>query len=445
MTGREIRDELARLEVNPSRQLGQNFLIDANVARWIVDRLELRGDETVVEVGPGTGALTEHLFERAKKVILVEFDSRLAAGLKERFADQKNVEIYHADGAEFDVRKIFTERPVKFLGNLPYSSGGAIMKNFLDFPHPFERAVLMLQKEVIERLVALPRTDAYGLLSLRMQSAWDIKKVKDVPPEAFHPRPQIDSSVAVLSPRNDLPYFDRRLFDELIRRGFSQRRKQLKNQLPPHREWASVAAEVEIPLTTRAEELSLQQWITLTKIYDQHPLKDTPQKGDEIFDVVNEVDEVIAQATRREVHAEKKLHRAVHIFVFNKHRELLLQLRSAQKDNHPNVWDSSAAGHLDAGENYADCAVRELEEELGISNTKIIEIGKIAPCENTGWEHVMLYAAMHDGKVHFPAAEIAAAKSFSLDTIEKWLENSPHDFAPGFWECWKLFQKTQNS
>ncbi|MFN9663183.1 MAG: ribosomal RNA small subunit methyltransferase A, partial [Akkermansiaceae bacterium] len=139
MNGQEIREVLDRAGVMPSKQLGQNFLIDANISRWIVSQLELKSDEAVVEVGPGAGSLTEHLLGKARRVILIEFDARLAEDLRKRFKDRDDVEVHLADGAKFDRRFLFKHRPVKFLGNLPYSSGGAIMKNLMSRPPPFSR------------------------------------------------------------------------------------------------------------------------------------------------------------------------------------------------------------------------------------------------------------------------------------------------------------------
>lgn len=447
MTGREIKETLERAGVLPSKQLGQNFLIDPNMARWIVSQLEATEEDAVVEVGPGTGSLSEHLVGKVRKLILIEFDARLAAALAERFKNDASVEVHHADGAKFDGRTLFKHRPVKFLGNLPYSCGGAIMKNLLSRPHPFERAVVMLQKEVIDRLAASPGTKDYGILSLRMQADWHVEPQRTVPPEAFHPRPRIDSSVAILRPRKTgLPTFDHRLFDELIRRGFAQRRKQLKKQLPNGTPWEEIAEKLGVSLTTRAEELTLDQWVELTRSCDPHPLKDLPQKSSEVFDVVDENDRVIDRKTRGEVHANKLLHRAVHVFVFNKRGDILLQLRSMLKDAHPGVWDSSVSGHLDAGEDYAAAAVRELDEEMGIPVSEAPEeIARIAPCEETGWEHVRLYRTRHDGAVRFPAAEVDAATWFPLHEIEAWIAARPTDFACGFIECWKAFRKSPSS
>jgi 16S rRNA (adenine1518-N6/adenine1519-N6)-dimethyltransferase len=140
MTGREIKDALDRAGVLPSKQLGQNFLIDPNMARWIVSQLEAAPEDAVVEVGPGTGSLSEHLLGKVRRLILIEFDARLAAALAERFKDEPGVEVHHADGAKFDARTLFKHRPVKFLGNLPYSSGGAILKNMLSRPPEWMRA-----------------------------------------------------------------------------------------------------------------------------------------------------------------------------------------------------------------------------------------------------------------------------------------------------------------
>jgi 16S rRNA (adenine1518-N6/adenine1519-N6)-dimethyltransferase len=438
MTGREIRELLDQAGVLPSKQLGQNFLIDPNMSRWIVSQLELTPEDAVVEVGPGAGSLTSHLIGQVRKLILIEFDARLAAALKERFKDDPSVEVHHEDAVKFDGRKLFKHRPLKFLGNLPYSCGGAIMKNLLSRPHPFDRAVIMLQKEVIDRLAAKPGSKDYGILTLRTQANWEVQPLRTVPPEAFYPQPKIDSSVAVLRPRTTgLPVFDYRLFDELIRRGFAQRRKQLKKQLPVPEgpPWEEITAALGVAATVRGEELSLAQWVDLTRAFDLHPLKDLPQKAHEIFDVVDADDQVTGTATRSEVHAGKLLHRAVHVFVFNKRGDLLLQKRSALKDLCPNLWDSSVSGHLDSGEGYLAAASRELDEEMGIKPAAVPEeIGRITPREQTGWEHVH-----YDGSLLYPAAEVEAAQWFPISEIAAWVAGHPADFAPGFLECWKRF------
>ena len=439
----QIRDVLTEHSVTPSNAMGQNFLVDENIARWIVAQLEPTPEDCVVEVGPGAGSLTEHIAPLCRKLILVEYDARLAEYQRRRWADFPHVQVHHADGATWDPRALFAEQPVKFLGNLPYSAGGAIMANFLTSPCACSRAVIMLQKELVERILAKPGDDAYGLLSLRIQMDWVGRMLKIVPPEAFSPRPKIDSAVMLLTPRDErsLPPYDHRLMDELMRRCFAQRRKQMHKQLPAEPPWEQVAAPLGISLTARPEELGLETWVHLTRAYDTHPLADLPQKDDELFDVVDENDCVLRQATRAEVHAQGLIHRAVHILVFNKNRDCLLQKRSMLKDRHPGVWDSSAAGHLDAGEDYETAARRELREELGITDTPLIQLAHLEPSPATGMEHVELYAARFDGKAHFPAAEISAVQPFPAAIIDTWIERRPQDFASSFILCWRMARR----
>lgn len=446
VTGREIRDALDAAGVLPSKQLGQNFLVDPNMARWIVAQLDLQPGEAVVEVGPGTGALSSHLAGQVRRLILIEFDARLAAGLRERYRDDPTVEVHHADAAKFDGRTLFKHRPVKFLGNLPYSSGGAIMKNLLGKPNPFSRAVVMLQKEVIDRLAAVAGSDSYSMISLRTQAVWEVEVLRTVPPEAFYPRPKIDSAVAVLRPRTTgLPHFDHRLFDELVRRGFAERRKQLKKQMPPAPAWAEVAAALGVSPTVRGEDLGLAQWVELARAYDAHPLKDVPQKQDEVFDVVDAGDAVTGTATRGEVHARGLSHRAVHVFVFDRKGNVLLQQRSLLKDICPGLWDSSVSGHLDSGESYEAAAVRELAEEMGIAVAETPhEIARLTPSQDTGWEHVRLFGTRHDGTLRFPSAEVQAALWFPVAEIDAWIAAVPDDFAPGFRRCWAAYRNSSD-
>ncbi len=439
----EVKDVLSRYSIIPSRKLGQNFLVDGNVARWIAEQLDLKADDVVVEVGPGTGALTESYFESVKQVILIEFDARLADYLTRRFEDVENVTVHHADGARWDVRQLFPLGEIKLLGNLPYSAGGAIMRNFLQKPSPVSCAVLMLQKEFIDRILAKERTKDYGVLTLRVQSEWVPKALKTVPPEAFHPRPAIDSTVMRLDRRkeDEFEVFDQRFFDELIRKGFAQRRKQVRKAMPEQPDWAEVAQKIDIIETARAEELSLEQWLEASRIYDPNPLKAIPQKDDEIFDVVDEDDQVIGQDTRAAVHAKELKHRAVHVLVFNKKKELFLQKRSRLKDVHPGAWDSSAAGHLDAGEDYESCVVRELKEELAIEDAKIQFVVKLPPTADNGWEFIGLYLARYDGAVRYPCAEVEAGAWFPLEIIREWISKRPEDFAGGFLECFAQFER----
>ena len=441
MKPKDLREAMEAAGVRPSRQLGQNFLADEGTARWIVDQLGAGPDDCVIEVGPGFGALSDHLAGKVRRLVLVEFDARLADWLGQRFEGVPGVEVVPADAARLDLRPFFKEAPVRFLGNLPYSAGGAILANFFRRASPVARAVIMLQKEFIDRMAAAPRTDDYGALSVRVQAEWRLTRLKNIGPEVFVPRPQIDSTVALLEPLPPgiRPAFDDRLLDELLRRGFGQRRKQLHKQMPvAAAEWPGVAASLGLAPTVRAEEMSVEDWIALTRKIDSHPQGLAPQSQDEWFDVVDENDSVIGRERRGVVHANRLLHRAVHVLVFNRRGELFLQKRSRLKDNNPGTWDSSASGHLDSGEDYAACAARELKEELGITGAVPEEIARVSPGEATGWEHVRVFRAAWDGPVRFPCGEIETGLWMPLPELTEWIARRPQDFSSGFLEVRKV-------
>lgn len=444
MNRSEIIEVLETYHITPSRKMGQNFLIESDTAQWIVDALEVTEEDCVLEIGPGTGALSQYLVKKAKKVILIEYDARLAAYLKERFALEKKVTVIHADGARIDTRPFYAFGKVKVLGNLPYAAGGAILRNFFEPPMPIQRAVLMLQKEFIERMIAPPSCKDYGVLSLRMQSIWKQTPLKVVKPECFYPRPAIDSLVLLCEPLDQVraPY-DRKLFDSLVRRGFSQRRKQLHKQLPSSPPWSEVSHHLGLDTKVRAENLTVDQWIELARIYDTHPLKGCAQSPLEVFDVVDDSDRVIGKATRGEVHAQGLLHRAVHIWVVNAKGELFLQKRSVQKEHFPQRWDSSAAGHVEQGESVEDCCVRELREELGISLSvaEAHRLFKLPACRQTGGEFVSVFLVLYSGKIHYPCSEIEAGGWFSFELLEEWIIKHPECFASGFLACWEYKEK----
>ena len=160
--------------------------------------------------------------------------------------------------------------------------------------------------------------------------------------------------------------------------------------------------------------------------------------SEEIFDVVNERDEVIGQAPRAEVHRRKLFHRAVHMLVFNGRGELFLQKRSMKKDNHPGVWDSSASGHLDAGEEYDRAAVREAWEEIGLRPAQPPRrLFKIAACAETGQEFVWVYRCEAEGPFQLHPEELDAGAWFAPGALTRWLAERPEEFAPTFPLIWK--------
>jgi 16S rRNA (adenine1518-N6/adenine1519-N6)-dimethyltransferase len=429
-------------QIAPRKSMGQNFLVDTTISKWIADQIRPDDADIVLEVGPGMGALTEHLIGRPKKLILIEKDHQLAPELQRRFEERDDVEVIAEDATRIDLRPWFRHGPLKIVGNLPYSVGSEILKHWLTPPTPVHSAVFMLQKEVCQRLAAKCGDDAYAALSLLVQKDWEVEILRIVPPEVFQPRPRVDSAVIRMTPRDPatLPVFDRALFDRLVRMGFSQRRKQLKNLLPePPRGWSALVEALGVPVAIRAEELPLGQWIQIARWYEDRHSSDAGQKASEIFDVVNDRNEVIGQKTRGEVHANRLRHRAVHIFVINSRGRIYLQQRSHLKDVSPLKWDSSAAGHLDTGESYSDSAIRELEEEIGIKVESTELAAEIAASEGTDNEFVELRLARHDGPIRCQPDEIAAGEWFKPEDIRVWVEARPQDFARGFVTCWKAW------
>ena len=162
--------------------------------------------------------------------------------------------------------------------------------------------------------------------------------------------------------------------------------------------------------------------------------------SEEVFDVVNERDQVVGRNTRREVHACGLLHRAVHVLVFNSRGEIFLQKRSMKKDRQPGVWDSSSSGHVDSGEDYETCAVRELREEIGLTVEKAPErLFKIAACPETDQEFVWVYRCQAEGPFRLHPGEIERGGWFMPDKVTRWMTEKPEDFASAFRLIWKLF------
>ena len=442
-----IQNTLAELNTRPTKSLGQNFLHDEEVAAWIVQQLDLQPEDHLVEVGPGLGALTEFAVDKCRSTTLIEKDGRLADFLRERFAGKPTVEVLHQDALEYDPRGLFEHGSTKVLGNLPYYVSSQVLFQFTAEPSPVSRLVFTLQKEMAERLSAGPSTSEYGAITLIVGRRWHVKYVRTLPGSVFLPAPNVESGVIVLTPRDpaEFPDCDGRLFNRLVKEGFSQRRKMLRKMLASHHlDWPALCAAIGAPETVRGEALSLKQWIDLTRIVEKAedpahlPLQAQDVHGEQ-FDLVNECNRVIGQASRHEVHTQRLLHRAVHIFVFNRKGELFLQKRSRWKDANPGRWDSSAAGHVSAGQSYDEAAARELQEELGVS-APLERIGELPATRATGFEFVQVYKAEHPGPFTWPAAEIETGSFFPIEMLDRWVAARPRDFSNSFLESFRLWR-----
>jgi 16S rRNA (adenine1518-N6/adenine1519-N6)-dimethyltransferase len=435
----EIRAALDRLELRPSKTLGQNFLHDQNLAAWIVKQAGIGPGDHLFEVGPGLGALTRAALPLCRSATLIERDGRLARYLGEELPPEKT-RIIHADAATFDVGSLFAEMPVVFLGNLPYSASSPILFNTCAAPSPIARMVLTLQREVADRLVAQPGSKDYGLLAVLIGLRWRVEFLRALPPTVFHPVPRVDSATIRLTPRgpDELPAFDSATCARIVRAGFSQRRKQLGKLLQPLGiDWPEAASALGCSPSIRAEALGLAEWIALSNHLVPAHSGAAQDGAGERFPVVDEGDRQIGAASREEVHANKLRHRAVHVFVFDRLGRLFLQKRSRWKDAHPGKWDSSASGHVEDGAGYDETAIREVVEELGVRCSPE-RIGELPASDKTGWEFVKLYTARHDGPFRLPAAEIDSGRFFDLETIGRWTVRRPEDFAPGFLACYAV-------
>jgi len=442
----EIRATLREIQVSPVKTLGQNFLHDQNLARWIVNQAELTPDDYVVEIGPGLGALTKLALEKGARVLAIEKDTRLANFLRERLAHAR-LEVMNTDALKFDARSLFSHRRVKLLGNLPYNISSALLLRFLEYPSPISMALFMLQKEMALRLSASPFTRDYGSLTLYAQLHHRVQYLRTVSATVFFPKPDVNSALVRILPRDrlELPARDDELLQKLIRLGFSQRRKQLKKLLGAQvSDWDAAARNLDFDPKARAEELSLLQWIGLANHSAPPACPDRTAMEIERFPVVDNNDRILRYAQRSHVHGNNLLHRAVHILIFNQAGDVYLQQRSRWKDRHPLKWDSSAAGHVSIGGSYDETARRELQEELGI-NVPLRKILKLPARARTDHEFIWLYRGEIGGNPVPNRSEIETAAFFSPTVIDGWVAARPEEFAPGFIECWRALRKNDSA
>ena len=257
--------------IQPRRALGQNFLHDPGALHKIVAAAELAPDETVLEVGAGTGTLTRVLTRAAAQVVAVETDARLLPLLRAGLPDTPQLRILHADILELDLVDLLAPRPWVSVANLPYYITSAILRHLLECAHKPRRLVLTVQNEVGERLVARP--GAMSLLAVSVQFYGLPRIVGRLKPAAFWPRPDVDSAVVRidLQGRPELAVPDEASFFRVVRAGFSQRRKQLRNALGSGLGLSSAAAAdllvaANIDPQRRAQTLTLEEWAALSRV-----------------------------------------------------------------------------------------------------------------------------------------------------------------------------------
>lgn len=251
------------------KRLGQHFLTDRRILAQIADAAQLAPGATVLEIGPGRGALTDLLAERATRLVAIELDRALAARLRDRYADRLHVEIVERDVLDVDLGALAGDAPWTLVGNVPYYITTPILFHALRPPRP-RRAVFLVQREVAERARAEPGTDAYGALSVNLQALAAPSIAGLVKPGAFNPPPKVDSAILILDPLPTpaVTADEESPFSKFVVAAFGQRRKQLRRVLRSVRalsaeEAEAVLARVGVPVEARPEALSVAQFVAL--------------------------------------------------------------------------------------------------------------------------------------------------------------------------------------
>lgn len=270
-----IKDILDKHGFAFTKTLGQNFLIDGNIVRNIVDKAGINKDDYVLEIGPGIGTLTEELALNAKKVVAVEIDKKLLPILNETLADYDNVEIVNGDILKVDIKKLIDEKlnggPIKVVANLPYYVTTPIIARLIEEDLNIESITVMVQKEVAERITAKSGTKQYGSLTVFVNFYSNPEILLTVPKTVFMPKPNVDSAVVKLNLEKVYEGVDKKLFFKVVRLAFNQRRKTILNSLSSgdlgvdKETLKSVLHQSNINPNARAENLKIEDFIKISK------------------------------------------------------------------------------------------------------------------------------------------------------------------------------------
>ena len=248
------------------KSLGQNFLIDENIARKIVRTADVQKSDIVWEIGPGSGFLTKILIEKCKRLYAFEIDNEWSSYLQKQY-EKTGITLVNADILNVDFNQYFEGEKVKIVSNLPYQITSPVLFKILDNREIFSSITIMIQDEVADRLCASSGNKEYGKLSIKLQLYFAIHKKFIVPPHVFRPQPKVRSAVVQLFPRQDVPeILNEKQLWSLIDAVFNQRRKMLRKSLKsflPGREY-EILSKSSIDLTRRPEELSIQEFVELS-------------------------------------------------------------------------------------------------------------------------------------------------------------------------------------
>ncbi len=244
------------------KRFGQHFLADPGVVGAIVDAIHATDADTVVEIGPGQGAITDALARQAGHLHLVELDRDLVARLRDRYARSGNVTVHAGDALDFDFGALGND--LRVVGNLPYNISTPLLFHLLEFREHIVDMHFMLQKEVVDRMAATPGSKAYGRLGIMLGCYLAVESLFDVPPEAFDPPPAVMSAVVRLDPLppGSFAIADDALLSRLVATAFSQRRKTIRNGLRKEVDAATLEA-AGIDPALRPEQISIEAWVAL--------------------------------------------------------------------------------------------------------------------------------------------------------------------------------------
>jgi 16S rRNA (adenine1518-N6/adenine1519-N6)-dimethyltransferase len=248
------------------KRFGQHFLSDDGIIDEIVRGIDPRPGQPLVEIGPGLGAMTNPVVERCDKLTVVELDRDLAARLRKR----PELDVIESDVLQVDFGALADRfgQKLRVIGNLPYNISTPILFHLLQWAHRVEDQHFMLQKEVVDRMVATPGSKDYGRLSVMLQWRYEMENILDVPPESFDPPPKVDSAIVRMVPLAQPPQVDDALLSEMVSVAFSQRRKILRNTLGA---WvAARGLDTDFDMQRRAEEVPVDDYVALVQLASRH-------------------------------------------------------------------------------------------------------------------------------------------------------------------------------
>ena len=361
---------LDKYDFQIKKKYGQNFLIDENILNNIVKNANLSEKTGVIEIGPGLGSLTQIIALHAKKVLAYEIDEKLIPILKETLSEYDNVTILNEDILKADVNLDISNyldscSEIVVISNLPYYITTPILLTLLEQETPIKRYVVMMQKEVADRIASNPSIKDYNSLSIAIQYRARVKKVMQVPKTVFIPHPNVDSTVLRLETYNrDYKPKNESFFFDLVRSSFAQRRKTLVNNLQGRfgKEktfYEEILKKLGMNPQVRSEALSLDDFIRLSDVLS------IELEEDDTWDLYDENLNKLNITMRRGDRIPLGAYHLICHIIFRKDDKYLIQKRSFDKIAFPGMWATTGGGVLH-GEESLSCAIRESKEELGI-------------------------------------------------------------------------------